>query len=102
MPETAVRQHAHHPEGTVMNLPLVRPVLAGTIALGALIAAGWAAKTWPDFKTTATTISVIALAALCSLGGIALVLANLVGNDRSEPPEQPQTAARAPHTRGIR
>jgi hypothetical protein len=102
MPKTAAHQHTHHPEGTVMNLPPVRPVLAGTAALGALIAAGWAANTWPDFKYAATTIGVIALAALCSVGGIALVLANLVGNDRSEPPQQPQTLARAPHTRGTR
>src|SRR3954469_11617240 len=102
MPETVAHQHNHHPEGTVMNLPPIRPVLAGTIALGALIAAGWAANTWPDFKTAATTISVVVLAVLCSVGGIALVLANVVGNDRSAPPQQPQTLARAPHTRGHR
>jgi hypothetical protein len=102
MPENAAHQHANNSEGTLMNLPPICPVLAGTIALGALIAAGWAANTWPDFKTAATTISVIALAALCSLGGLALVLANLVGSDRPEPPEQPQTLARAPHTRGTR
>jgi hypothetical protein len=106
MPETAAHQHAHNPEGTAMNLPTaqssLRPVLTGTIALGALIAAGWAANTWPDFKTTATVIGVIALAALCSLGGLALILANIAGNDSSEPPRQPQTTAHAPHTRDNR
>jgi hypothetical protein len=81
---------------------IVRPVLIGATALAVLVVAGWAANTWPQVKHLATTIGIGVLAGMCSLNALAALLLHLFGHEPSAARRAPQTAARAPHTRGIR
>ncbi|MCO1657434.1 hypothetical protein [Pseudonocardia humida] len=85
-----------------MNTHIARPILIGAAALVVLVTAGWAANTWPEVKHIATGIAIAVLAGMCSIGGITAVLLALLGNQASEPPEQPQATAHASDTRGAR